>query len=98
MIVSFGSRGTEDIFAYRNTASARRTCPTNVWPVARRKLELLQESETISDLADFPGNRLELLRGALQGWYSIRINSQWRIIFRWTQSGPEGVEIVDYHF
>ena len=43
------------------------------------------------------GNHLELLRGRLEGWHSIRINDQWRIVFRWTDAGPEGVEIVDYH-
>lgn len=97
MIISFGSQGTEDIFNFFNTVAARRTCPANIWPVARRKLASLQNSESLGELVDYPGNRLERLRGGLQGFYSIRINSQWRIIFRWTDFGPDEVEIIDYH-
>ena len=64
---------------------------------AERRLVLLDNSETLDDLAALPGNRLEMLRGDRAGQYSIRINAQWRICFRWTDEGPCDVEIVDYH-
>ena len=98
MIVGFGSRGTEDIFYNRNTAAARRTCPSSVWKAALRKLELLDGADEVVQLLHPTGNRLESLSGNLQGWHSIRINRQWRIIFRWTTDGAEEVEIVDYHW
>lgn len=65
--------------------------------VARRKLLQLAIAATLDDLRVPPGNRLEPLRGDRQGQYSIRINGQWRICFTWSEAGPEGVEIVDYH-
>ena len=64
---------------------------------AARRLVLLDSAETLHDLAALSGNRLEALRGDRHGQYSIRINTQWRICFRWTQDGPSDVEIVDYH-
>ena len=57
----------------------------------------LEAAETLEFLASPPGNQLELLKGDRKGWYSIRINDQWRICFNWTSDGPEAVEIVDYH-
>ena len=65
--------------------------------VARRKLRQLEIAARLDDLRVPPGNRLEALRGDRQGQYSIRINDQWRICFRWTAAGAEDVEIVDYH-
>ena len=65
--------------------------------VARRKLRQLDIAARLDDLRVPPGNRLEALRGDRQGQYSIRINDQWRICFRWTGAGAEDVEIVDYH-
>jgi proteic killer suppression protein len=65
--------------------------------VARRKLRMLNDAETLRDLAAVPGTRLETLRGDRQGQYSIRINDQWRICFTWRENKAEGVEIVDYH-
>jgi proteic killer suppression protein len=65
--------------------------------VAARKLDLLDFAETLSDLASPPGNRLEALRGDHAGFHSIRINDQWRVLFRWTDAGPSRVDIVDYH-
>lgn len=65
--------------------------------VARRKLRQLQIAERLSDLRVPPGNRLEALRGDRAGLYSIRVNDQFRLCFRWTASGAEEVEIVDYH-
>jgi len=71
--------------------------PTDVAKVARRKLVQLNNAAMLGDLAAPPGNRLEALRGDLAGKHSIRINDQWRIVFRWRLEGPEEVEIVDYH-
>ena len=71
--------------------------PTDIAKVARRKLVQLDGAILLRDLAAPPGNRLEALRGDLAGKHSIRINDQWRIVFQWTDAGPEQVEIVDYH-
>jgi toxin HigB-1 len=65
--------------------------------VSRRKLVQLDAATTLADMSIPPGNMLEALKGRLAGRYSIRINDQWRIVFRWTEAGPEEVEIVDYH-
>jgi len=69
----------------------------NIESVARRKLRQLEISGRLDDLRIPPGNRLEALKGNRAGQYSIRINDQWRICFRWTSAGAEKVEIVDYH-
>ena len=69
----------------------------NIADVARRKLRQLEIAGRLEDLRVPPGNRLEKLRGERVGQYSIRINDQWRVCFRWTQAGAEDVEIVDYH-
>jgi toxin HigB-1 len=65
--------------------------------VALRKLDMLDYAEALSDLSSPPGNRLEALKGELQGLHSIRINDQWRVVFRWTAAGPTEVDIKDYH-
>jgi len=65
--------------------------------VGRRKLRMLNNSQTITDLRIPPSNRLERLSGNLDGFYSIRINNQWRIIFQWIEGQSEQVKIVDYH-
>jgi len=69
----------------------------NIASVARRKLRQLEISARLDDLRVPPGNRLEALKGDRAGQYSIRINDQWRLCFRWTTAGAEDVEIVDYH-
>jgi len=69
----------------------------NIADVARRKLRQLEIAAHLSDLRVPPGNRLEALKGSRAGQHSIRINDQWRLCFRWTASGAEDVEIVDYH-
>jgi proteic killer suppression protein len=69
----------------------------NIASVARRKLRQLEISARLDDLRVPPGNRLEALKGDRAGQYSIRINDQWRLCFRWTAAGAEDVEIVDYH-
>ncbi|HBL27626.1 MAG TPA: plasmid maintenance system killer protein [Acidobacteria bacterium] len=65
--------------------------------VARRKLDMLDYADQLDDLRSPPGNRLEALKGNLDGHHSIRINDQWRVVFRWTDTGPTDVDIVDYH-
>ena len=65
--------------------------------VAARKLDMMDYAGQLSDLASPPGNRLEALRSDLAGLHSIRINDQWRVVFRWTDSGPTEVDIRDYH-
>ncbi len=69
----------------------------NITAVARRKLRQIEIAGRVDDLRVPPGNRLEVLKGNRAGQYSIRINDQWRICFRWTEAGAEDVEIVDYH-
>jgi toxin HigB-1 len=71
--------------------------PANLANVARRKLVQINNASVVGDLAAPPGNRLEALHGDLTGKHSIRINDQWRVVFRWTATGPEEVEIKDYH-
>jgi proteic killer suppression protein len=71
--------------------------PAPLAGVARRKLVMLNNAGQLDDLKSPPGNRLEALKGNLVGLHSIRVNVQWRIVFRWTSDGPDEVEIVDYH-
>jgi len=97
MIVSFSDEGTEDIFNGRNTKAARQACPLSLWKVAARKLDQLDSVSSLNELRVPPGNRLEALAGDRKGQHSIRINEQYRLCFVWTDSGPENVEIVDYH-
>jgi proteic killer suppression protein len=97
VIVSFADKGTEDVFDGRSTKSARRACPSDLLRVARRKLDLLNQAVNLRDLRAPPSNHLEKLKGEREGQHSIRINDQWRVCFRWTESGAEDVEIADYH-
>lgn len=92
MIVSFSDEDTEELF---RTEANRRFA--QIARVVLRKLMALDAAERVSDLAVPPGNRLEPLRGRAAGWHSIRINDQWRIVFRWTPQGPSDVAITDYH-
>ncbi len=66
--------------------------------IALKKLDMIDYANSLEDLRQPPGNRLERLKGDLHGYYSIRINDQWRIIFRWSENGATEVEIIDYHF
>ena len=97
MIQSFKTAGTEDIFNGRRTKAARSTCPQSLWKIAARKLDQLDSVTTLQELQIPPGNRLEALKGDRQGQHSIRMNDQYRICFRWTNTGPAEVDIVDYH-
>jgi len=74
----------------------RRLHP-DIQRVALRKLVMLDAAEELADLRVPPGNRLEKLTGDRSGQYSIRVNDQWRICFRWTKAGPEDISITDYH-
>jgi proteic killer suppression protein len=96
VIKSFGNETARDIFHGDNSKEARRL-PRNLWSIAVRRLDQLNAAFQLSDLRIPPGNRLEILRGALAGYHSIRINDQYRIIFKWTDDGPEKVKVVDYH-
>lgn len=69
----------------------------NIETVARRKLRQLEIASRLEDLRVPPGNRLEALKGRRSGQYSIRVNDQWRVYFRWSDAGADDVEIVDYH-
>ncbi len=97
MVVSFQDRGTEDIFNRIMSKDARRSCPEQIWNVARRKLDQLNAVVTLDALRVPPGNQLEALKGDRDGQYSIRTNDQFRVCFVWTNDGPAGVEITDYH-
>ncbi len=97
MIRSFADRGTEDIFNRRDSPRARRACPSRVWPVAQRKLDMLNAVVSLDSLRVPPGNALEALKGDRQGQHSIRINEQFRLCFIWTADGLEQVGITDYH-
>ena len=97
MILSFKNQGTEDIFNGKNTKEARKSYPRVLWQIASRKLDQLDSIRFLDELRVPPGNRFEALTGDRRGKYSVRINERYRICFEWTESGPEKVEIVDYH-
>ena len=97
MILSFRDSATEDLFNGSDSRAARQRLPRQLWRIAARKLDALDQAEALDDLLVPPGNRLELLRGDRSGQHSIRINDQYRVCFRWTPAGPEDVEVVDYH-
>jgi proteic killer suppression protein len=92
MIRSFCCRDTEALLNDRDVRRFR-----NIERVARRKLLYLHNARRLQDLRVPPGNRLEALKGERKGQYSIRINDQWRICFRWKNADALDVEIVDYH-
>jgi len=97
MIESFKDQATEDIFNGKTSRRARKACPQAIWRIAARKLDQLDAVIALEELKVPPGNRLEALSGNRKGQYSIRINEQYRICFIWGESGPEDVEITDYH-
>jgi proteic killer suppression protein len=92
MIRSFKCVYTEEL---SNGCRVKRF--VNIAKIARRKLRQLEIANRLDDLRVPPGNHLEALKGDRSGQYSIRINDQWRVCFRWTDAGLEDVEIVDYH-
>ena len=92
MIRSFSNRNPRRFFEGHRVAAFQGLADQAV-----RRLTVLDNAESLRDLAGLPSNRLEALRGNRAGQYSIRINAQWRICFRWGEDGPYEVEIVDYH-
>ena len=96
MIVSFGDRTTSDLYHGIRRSRVRRLPPKILKP-ALYKLDMLNAAESLGDLIFPSGNRLEALRGDYAGFHSIRINIQWRIVFRWEGSYAHEVKIVDYH-
>jgi toxin HigB-1 len=96
MIASFGDRATEDLYHGRQTARARRF-PHEVVDAALVKMDSLNAAASVLDLRAPPGNRLELLKGDLKGLHSIRVNDQWRLIFRWEGNDANDVRLTDYH-
>lgn len=93
MITSFGSKETKKIWDGERVKGIAR----ELQEIARRKLRMLNNSQNIADLQIPPSNRLEKLKGNLREFYSIRINDQWRIIFKWDKGNASEVEILDYH-
>jgi toxin HigB-1 len=93
VIRSFASEETAKIFL----GKISKKLPIEIQRTARRKLLYLDNAEDLQDLLAPPGNRLEKLKGARAGQYSIRINDQWRICFKWVENNSVDVEIVDYH-
>src|SRR5262245_41735770 len=96
-IRSFKNKATQDINYGRRTKVALQLLPVALHAKAQVKLARLSAAESIMDLRSLPGNRLETLKGDRRGQYSIRINDQYRICFRWGNNGAEDIEIVDYH-
>ena len=93
MILSFGDKDTESIW----NGTRIKNLPIEIQNIGRRKLRMLNNSQSIIDLRIPPSNRLEKLSGNLNDYYSIRINDQWRIIFKWSEGQSENVKIIDYH-
>jgi proteic killer suppression protein len=96
VIASFGDRATQDFY---NGVRTRRSfrLPSDLRAVALRKLDTLNAAHDLRDLRSPPGNRLEALRGDWSGFHSVRINQQWRLVFRWHDAQAHDVQIVDYH-
>jgi len=94
-IQSFADPSVERFF--KEGRLGKRVGWAGIEKIAARKLDVLDYAEALSDLASPPGNRLEALKGDLKGFHSIRINDQWRVVFRWTDAGPVEVDIRDYH-
>ena len=93
MIISFGNSDTEQVW----TGDRVKKLPLEIQNIGRRKLRMLNNSVNLVDLRIPPANRLEKLSGKLKDFYSIRVNNQWRIIFKWSSGNAFEVEIIDYH-
>jgi len=94
-ILSFRDDATADLYHGRNTSRARRF-PSMILKIALRKLDVINGAHQLDDLRSPPANHLEVLKGDLSGFHSIRVNDQWRIVFRW-DSGAKDVSLIDYH-
>ena len=93
MIKSFKNRETEKIYS----REVSKKLPTDIQQVALRKLRMINNAKNINDLRIPPANRLEKLSGNREGQYSIRINDQWRILYRWEGGNAKDVQVTDYH-
>ena len=96
MIQSFADSAPQALFHGQRGGKVKRF-PADVRRVALRKLDVLNGAHQLKDLRSPPGNRLESLKGDRKGLHSIRVNDQWRIVFRWTDAGPAEVSLTDYH-
>ena len=96
MIVSFGDDATADLYHGRSTHRIRRF-PSGIIRPALLKLDMLNAAYRLNDLREPPANRLEALKGDLAGYYSIRVNDQWRVVFRWEGNDAHEVSLTDYH-
>ena len=97
MILDFADEATEDIYNDSRSKAARRCLPRDLWRAAQRKLDRLNRAKEPRDMADPPGNRLDALKGDYMGFFSIRVNDQYRIVFRFDRGDACQVQIVDYH-
>lgn len=96
MIISINDKATSDLFHGISSRHVRKL-PNQIHEFALYKLDVLNAAQTLDDLRSPPGNRLEPLKGDLKGFHSIRINAQWRIVFRWEANAAHDVQIMDYH-
>jgi proteic killer suppression protein len=96
VIESFGNALAEDLFDDKNSKATKAFLP-ELRRAARRKLQYVHEAADLRDLKAPPGNRLEGLKGDWKGFHSIRINDQWRVVFRWSGGNACDVQVVDYH-
>lgn len=97
MISSFDDSATEDVYHGRYSKKVRTKLSKTLYERAKRKLDMIEAATRLEDLKVPPANRLELLHGKEEGMYSIRINEQWRIVFKWSSGRAEKVKIIDYH-
>jgi len=97
MIQTFKNQATEDLFNGVATKAAIKLISRNLWNIASRKLDQLDSVVYLNELRVPLGNHLEALKGNRKGQHSIRINDQYRVCFKWTESGPGDVEVTDYH-
>jgi proteic killer suppression protein len=93
MIISFGNKETEKVWPGERV----KKLPNEVQEAGRRKLRMLNNSQNMRDLVIPPSNKLEKLKGRLKDYYSVRINDQWRLVFKWNNGNATDVEIIDYH-
>ena len=93
MIITFGDKETEKVW----NGFVSKKYPREIQEIARRKLRMINNSFDIMDLRIPPSNRLEKLKGDFKEFYSIRVNAQWRIVFKWDHGNANEIEIIDYH-
>jgi proteic killer suppression protein len=97
VIASFGDRATKTCTTTGRPTGCVRRFPADVVALALVKLDMLNAAAALRDLRSPPGNRLEALKGDLRGFHSIRVNDQWRLVFRWERNSAHDVKLMDYH-